>query len=153
MNLWVFLSRGRTRVCFGDVFTLETTLKLVLVHSSLMLTPVCCQLGLWVNGACCATLKRAQSATKVTQSDTTFTRDFASKQRRRSDPRSGPLCPGTRAWLCCGWQHAGTVFFPQSELLWAKEIKLFTGNSCVWLAFTDPKLRCNSSATVYQDVC
>lgn len=94
---------------------------------------VCCQLGLWLDGACCAFPETCDKSSAAWHN---FRSDFASKQRRRSAPRSGPLCPGTRAWLCCGWQHAGTVFCLQSGLLWAKYMKLFTGNSCVWLAHT-----------------
>lgn len=98
--------------------TLETTWKVLFFSVDC----VCCQpwLGCCVSGACWAQWNVCKVVCNKSNAELQLYSDFASQQRRRSGPRSGPQCPGW-AWLCCGWQHAGAVFFLQSELLWAEE--------------------------------
>lgn len=153
VNSWVFLSPPGLLWEGAAVVqvTLGTTLKTVLVCClrKCWLSLLSVVARLWVDGSCFTHWNDRSKA------EWQLYTDLASKQRRRTDPRSGPLCPGSRAWLSCGWQHAGTVFFLHPELPWAKERKLFTGNSCVWLAFSASTLQerfGNNSATVYHDV-
>lgn len=90
--------------------TFKTTEKLFWRNYTLPKCSHCCQ-SVWVGGECCETCPKCRMA-KVTQTENftqTSHQNIVAEAAQRWASQSG-----TRARLCCGWQHAAGVFFLQS---------------------------------------
>lgn len=140
---WLLLALGF--VFFWDAFTLETTLKLLSVLSSLMLTQsvvssVCDWMALVV--------LFPKRATKVAQRDTTFARTSHQNKGAEVLPEVGLSVPGHGPGSVVG-DSMLVLFSVSSRGCYGRNIW-----SCLPVTRVSgwPTLPSNSSATVYQDV-